>query len=281
MTMSNYSTGSNHSTGKVISSDSQTAYEKWQAPHVKNLQEHKAEQAGQVSARQLEELQQQAYDEGMQQGKNEGYAEGLLLGQEEGLKKGQEIVLQIVKRFEQMMQLLAEPLEQVDQQVEEELLALSIATARQIIRREITLNPDQIVAVVKEAISVLPSNSKKIKVHLNPDDAEIIRETLNISSSVLNDSGDANNQVSSHDDSWSIVEEATINRGGCLIKTENSQIDATIETRIAEIAVRIFGDERILDENVVDDTRSSDELVNDSAQLDEVKESINSSNIDQ
>ncbi|MCU7837401.1 MAG: flagellar assembly protein FliH [gamma proteobacterium symbiont of Taylorina sp.] len=240
---------SNFDSGKVISGDSQTAYERWEAPHVKNIQQRKDEQAGRVTARQLEELQKQAYDEGFQLGRKEGHenglAQGLEEGREHGLKNGQEEILQMVKRFEQIIQLLAEPLNQVDQQVEGELLALSVATARQIIRREISVNPEQIVAVVKEAISVLPSGSKKIKVHLNPDDAEIIRETL-----ISNSENSVNeiNQTTPADDAWSIIEEPTLNRGGCQIKTETSQIDATIETRIAEIAARIFGDERAGDE---------------------------------
>ena len=235
-------------TAKVISSDSQTSYERWEAPHVKNIQEQKAEQAGRVTARQLEDLQKQAYDEGLQLGKDEGYKKGLILGQEEGIKNGQAVVSQTVKRFEQMIQLLAEPLEQVDKQVEEELLALSVATARQIIRREITVNPEQIIAVVKEAISALPSATKNIKVYLNPGDAEIVRNTLNLPSSEVSRDEIIATENSAAADAWSIVEEATINRGGCYIKTDNSQIDATIETRVAEISVKIFGDERASDE---------------------------------
>jgi len=258
MTMSDFKSsdsksgfGSGTGSGKVISGDSQTAFERWDAPQVKNIQQRKDEQAGRITARQLEDLQKQAYEEGVQLGKKDGYEQGLKQGLEEGtqqgLKNGQASILQIVKRFEQIIQLLAEPLNQVDQNVEDELLALCIATARQIIRREITVNPEQIVAVVKEAISVLPSGSKKIKVYLNPDDAEIIRQTL------VTGTENSADQMGSAENVWSIIEEPTLNRGGCQIKTETSKIDATIETRIAEIAARIFGDERSENDTAIEE----------------------------
>ena len=248
---------SNTRSSRVISSDSKVAYKRWNAPGVKSINDHKTEQAGLLTARQLEDLQKQAYDEGLQSGKDDGYAEGLEKGKEEGLKQGfkegKEAVAQVVKRFEQMLLLLADPLQQVNQQVEEELLELALATARQIIRREITLNPEQIVAVVKEAIGVLPSAAKKIKVYLNPDDAEIIRQNLNIPLPESTDSDSANNQSIATDEAWSIVEDATLNRGGCHIKTENSQVDATIGTRLAKISVQIFGDERSVNLNELDE----------------------------
>ena len=262
---------SNKGTGRVISSNTKTAYTRWTAPSVQNIEDYKTEKAGLLTASQLEELQKQAYDEGLQSGQNDGYVEGLEKGKQEGLqqglKEGAEAVAQVILRFEQMMQLLAEPLQQVDEQVEKELLELSLATARQIIRREITINPDQIVAVVKEAIAVLPSAAKNIKVYLNPDDAEIVRQNLNISSPDSSlESKDGQDSVS--DEAWSIVEDATLNRGGCHIKTENSKVDASIETRIAEISVKIFGDERAkeLDENIAKGSEEKSNEIIDTAE---------------
>ena len=247
---------SDNDANKVISGNSQTAYERWEAPHVQSIQQQEEEHAGRVTARQLEDIQKQAYEEGLQLGKNEGYQAGLIQGidegRQQGLEEGQTEVAQTVKRFEQILKLLSEPLEQVNKSVEEELLALSMATARQIIRREITVNPEQIVAVVKQAISILPSNSQKIKVHLNPLDAEIIRESMKFSAE-----DNAQDNPSMDERGWSISENPTLNRGGCYIDTENSHIYASIETRLAEIAARILGDER------AGDGRKDDEIMDD------------------
>lgn len=228
---------------KVISGKSQTVYDRYELPNVKTRQQQQQEKAGILTARQLEELQKQAYEEGFQQGKNEGHAVGVEQGVEEGrqqgLLEGREEIVHIVKRFEQIIQFLTQPVEQVNQDIEQELLELSMATAKQIIRREIHVNPGQIVAVIKEAIAVLPSGSNKIKVFLHPADAEIAREHL-----LLNSGNDSELSDESKTDLWSIIEEPFLTRGGCRIETDVSQIDATIETRLAEIAAQILGSER-------------------------------------
>ena len=233
---------------KVISGQSETNYKRWKVPSVQSVEQEKQEQAGFLTASQLEELQKQAYDEGFKLGKKEGHQaglpEGLEDGRKQGIEKGQEEVEQIIKRFSQIMQFLAEPLSQVNKDVEEELINLSLATAKQIIRREITIDPGQIVAVIKESLSALPSNSKKIKVFLHPADAQIARENLNISTQKKADDT-IDNMDEVHDEFWSIIDEPTIARGGCQVKSEFSRIDASIETRIAEISAGILGSERM------------------------------------
>lgn len=233
--------------GKVISGNSETAYERWQAPNVQSVQQQKQEQAGLLTASQLEELQKQAYDEGFQLGKEEGFQaafpKGIEEGRQQGMLKGQEEVAQIIKRFEQIIQFLAEPLNQVNQEVEEELISLSLATAKQIIRREINIDPGQIVAVIKEALAALPSNSKHIKVFLHPADAQIARENLKLFTGTQTENSRIDND-DAREEFWSVIDEPTIARGGCKIKSEFSQIDASIEARIAEISARILGSER-------------------------------------
>jgi len=243
---------SSSDSSKVISGKSQTAYDRYELPNVKTRQQQKQEQAGMLTARQLEDLQKQAYDEGFQLGKEEGHVigvqQGVDEGRQQGLQEGKQEVAHIVKRFEQIIQFLTQPVEQIDQDVEKELLALSMATAKQIIRREIHVDPGQIVAVIKEAIAALPSGLNKIKVFLHPADAEIAREHLQVSS--LKDK-EANGE--SKTDLWTIIEEPILTRGGCRIETDVSQIDATIETRLAEIAAQILGSERA-------DTRNEETL---------------------
>ncbi len=230
-------------TTKIISAQSEPDYERWQAPDVQTIEQQKQERAGVLTARQLEELQKQAYDEGFSLGKEEGIRAGLTQGQEEGHQQGllnaQEEVTKIIARFGQIIKFLAQPISETNHNVEDELLQLAMAIAKQIIRREISTDPRQIIAVIKEAISALPSNSKNIKIFLHPDDAQLAQEHLG---SLLTESSDSS--VPKNNDLWTIVEEPVLTRGGCQVKTEFSQVDASIETRTAEIAVAILGDER-------------------------------------
>ena len=83
--------------------------------------------------------------------------------------------------------------------------------------------------VIRESISALPMSSQKMRIRLHPKDAEAARD-------FLSESGE--------DISWQIVEDPALARGDCKVVTENSQIDASIETRLGEIAAKIMGGER-------------------------------------
>ncbi|MGZ4982100.1 MAG: FliH/SctL family protein, partial [Methylobacter sp.] len=87
----------------------------------------------------------------------------------------------------------------------------------------------QIIAVVRESISVLPLASQKISLKLHPDDAELVRSAL------------ALDEMSS---SWAIVEDPLITRGGCEVDTDISHVNATVEHRLAAVIATLLGGER-------------------------------------
>ncbi len=128
----------------------------------------------------IEAMQKQAYDEAFAQGKEDGYQQGF----DEGSKKGYEDNVQLLQKQDDdivsLLESLSEPFKSLDEEVEKELVKLAIGIATQIIRREIKLDPGQIVAVVREAINVLPLSSQKISLNLHPEDAELVRSALSL-----------------------------------------------------------------------------------------------------
>ena len=134
-----------------------------------------------------------------------------------------------VNAFIQMMNALSTPIRQIDDEVSDQLVKLAITIAQQLIRREIKTDPGQIVAVVRDAVKELPVTAKKLTVHLQPDDAELVRQSLSV-----NDS----------DMTWKIIEDPVLTRGGCKVVTENSQMDVTVEKQLAEIVARLLGGQR-------------------------------------
>ena len=54
------------------------------------------------------------------------------------------------------------------------------------------------------------------------------------------------NALSLRDDQshWQFEPDPLIARGGCMVETESSRIDASVETRLAAIASKMFGGER-------------------------------------
>lgn len=193
----------------------------------------------------IEKVQQQAYDEAFSQGKKEGYDNGFKegvskgfdggfeQGKTEGEKKGYDNNLHLLQKqtaeLVSLLESLAEPFKDLDETVEKELVDLAIGIASQVIRREIKIDPGQIVAVIREAVSALPVASQKLTLQMHPEDAALVRGSLEI--------GDISPP-------WSIIEDPLITRGGCKVKTETSNIDSSIENRLAVIVATVLGGER-------------------------------------
>src|SRR5690606_36633149 len=73
---------------------------------------------------------------------------------------------------------LARPLEDLDHRVEAELLALVKVLTRQLVRREMNLDPTHIVGVLREGLAALPVSAGDVVVRLYPEDATTVRECL-------------------------------------------------------------------------------------------------------
>jgi len=184
----------------------------------------------------IEAMQRQAYDEAFAQGKMHGFQQGF----DEGSKKGYDDNLHLLQsqaaRLVSLLESLSEPFKCLDEEVEKELVKLAIGIATQMIRREIKLDPGQIVAVVRETINVLPLGSQKISLKLHPEDADLVRSAL------------ALDEMSP---SWGIVEDPLITRGGCEVDTEISHVDATVEHRLAAVIATLLGGDRERDSKAV------------------------------
>ena len=172
---------------------------------------------GYLTAGRLQELQQQAYDEAFQKGHAEGVA------------AGEQLIQQRAARYEELLCALSKPFDQLDESVEKQLVELAIAMVKQLFRREIKINPTHVIGVVREAVQLLPISSRNVQVHLHPDDASLVRDSLS---------------PAEGEPAWSIVEDPLITHGGCRITTDNSQIDATAEARLQAVINNILGDER-------------------------------------
>ena len=182
-----------------------------------------------LTVNEIEAMQKQAYDEAFAQGKKDGYGQGFDEGSRQGYEENVQALQTKATQFTSLMESLSQPFKVLDAEVEKELVKLAIGIATQIIRREIKLDPGQVIAAVREAIKVLPLSSQKISLHLHPEDAELVRSALSL------------DEMSP---AWRIVEDPLITHGGCKVDTEVSHIDATVENRLAAVIATIFGGER-------------------------------------
>lgn len=186
-----------------------------------------------LTAEQIEAIQKQAYAEAFEQGKQQGYAEGKKEGFEAGHKQGyeenQHLLQKQAAELNSLLEALSEPFKNLDEAIEQELVKLTIAIASQLIRRELRLEPGEIVGVVREAINALPLASQKVTVNLHPDDAALVRSALKLDESMP---------------PWRLQENPLLSRGGCTVETEVSRIDASVESRLAAVVATVLGGER-------------------------------------
>lgn len=182
-----------------------TAWERWELASIDadvptSETSGDGEQANIVSvdARELESLRETAQHEGYQA----GYAAGKAAAQAEAV------------RLAHAADSLELALKEFDQAVADELLALAMEIARQVVRAEISAKPEHIVTVVHEALAQLPHQHTTI--YLHPDDASLLRAHA----------GEALAHAGHR-----ILEDPRLRPGDCMLESGNSQMDATVATR--------------------------------------------------
>jgi len=211
---------------KVISGIKQDELQQWDPPSISQQGASSAKSHGSLmTAAQLEQIQKQAYKEGFERGKKEGFK----YGHKESLEEGRKRLQENAQNLDRIFHALETPFKQLDEQVEQELVALAIAIVKQLVRREIKADPNQILGVVREAIGILPVSSRHVRLVLHPEDAELVREVYATTETELG---------------WTIVEDPILARGGCRVLTDTSQIDATLESRLASLIAPLLGGER-------------------------------------
>jgi len=183
-----------------------------------------ARRAGKT-VQELEDVEKRAYDEAYAKGR----AEGLALAEKEMRQQLQQLQARI-ERLDSIVGTLARPLQELDAVVEDQLVQLALTVARHLVRRELRIDPSQVIAIVRETVALLPATTRDVRVHLHPEDATVVREKL---------AAPTGERV------WTIVEDPVMSRGGCRVTTDTAQIDARLETRIGTVVSALLGEERV------------------------------------
>ena len=157
-----------------------------------------------------------------------GYEAGMARAQAEMQSRLEELT-QRVRRLDAMLQLLGEPLRALDDEVEKQLLELALAVGKQLARRELAADPAQILGVLRECLEQLPLAAREVRVHLHPEDAAVVRERL---------------AAPAEERAWSLIEDPTLARGGCVVRSDVSQIDARFESRVNAVLSSALGEQR-------------------------------------
>ncbi len=230
----------------IRSSDSEaaTAVTAWEMPDIlseQDLEPPEPELTEEEKARQ--EAFEQGYREGLEQGHAEGFQqghqEGHQAGQAEGLQIAQEEGRQLQQQFQQqadailsgvvpLIEAMKHPLEtQLDETVNHAIATLVVQIARQVVRNELSVNPEHIVDIVKNLFEQLPMTEREVHLHLNPEDKPLLEAAMPLTSGGGFD--------------WSIVEDEQMARGGCHVESRNFSADESVERRLQQSVRQVFG----------------------------------------
>lgn len=152
-------------------------------------------------------------------------------GYEEGLKKAEQEMQSTRQRLQQLIEFFEHPLQALNEDIENQLTQVAVTLAQQLVRRELRVEPGEIVGLIRDSVKLLPGNTRNISIIINPEDASLVRSALSI------DSQD-------EERTWKLIEDPMITRGGCEIKSDASIINATLENRLSALAAEVLGGER-------------------------------------
>lgn len=170
-------------------------------------------------------VEEQARDEEVRQaGYSEGYAQGFAQGHAQATLEGQRLINEYIetqgaeaaRNFGQIFESAQAQLAESEQVMAKGVLELACELARQVLRHELSANPNALLPVVREALGVLASDSKAAVVRMNPLDIDVLAEGLRQEFAGL---------------SLTVLTDGTITRGGCLVESAGTVVDGTLEKR--------------------------------------------------
>ncbi len=161
---------------------------------------------GPLTASKIERIRAQAQAEGFAQGRNEGY--------EQGMQEARAEVEETTGQLNQVMGHLMQPIAQQDHELEQALVILAARVANAVVKRTVEFDQELVTEVIRQAVARLPEASQHIKVLLHPRDAELVGRA-----------------ILRQADDWQVIPNGEIESGGCVIKSEHSYIDYTLDTQ--------------------------------------------------
>ncbi|QJC55159.1 Flagellar assembly protein FliH [Polaromonas vacuolata] len=176
----------------------------------------------------LAKLRQQAQLDGHAKGEKIGHAEGYAAGYAQGQAKAQtdaaELATQQATQLLELMQSLPTALRLAEREVADDLLALALDIAHQVVGQALNLEPKLILSAVTSLLQAEPALNGTPQLLLHPDDAALVHEHLK---EEIQHAG------------WRIRTDMHIQRGGCRVTSTSGEHDASMPTRWSRVAAAL------------------------------------------
>jgi flagellar assembly protein FliH len=161
-----------------------------------------------------------------------GFEAGSNAGYIDGLEKGRAEAAEELAHLRTISTTFARALADADEVIANDVLDLALHLARGMLRAALPVKPELVLPVVRDAIAYLPVVQQPAMLMLNPLDVDLVRGAM---ADEIDKGG------------WRVIEDASIERGGCKVDTASNQIDAQCEARWSRLTQALGKDVDWLD----------------------------------
>jgi flagellar assembly protein FliH len=159
---------------------------------------------------------EKAAKEARQMGYQDGYRDGLAALESYKQTQAAQMAAFLSEHVGAVVSEMHVRLEMVEQQLSGRIAGVALELARQVVRTEITVRPELVVAVAEEALTTLLDTAKHVTVRMNPQD-------LAMTNGLLQERLLARGART--------VPDANILAGGCMVESDIAAVDATVQAR--------------------------------------------------
>ncbi|MGQ9629606.1 MAG: FliH/SctL family protein [bacterium] len=163
--------------------------------------------------------------------KRESYDRGLREGREEGIRLGKGELAELNQQMETILESAREKRKEVLEGLEEEIVRLALAIAEKVVRADVRIDKNAVLNVVREAISKI-NERDNVRIRVHPLDVENVRahkdwffETIGSPRNV------------------EVLDDPSIQPGGCIIETGFGGVDARVDTQLKSIGDSLLSED--------------------------------------
>ncbi len=198
-----------------------------QAQKIRQEAEDEAERITSEAKRKAEELEREISQK-VEQIEREASERGQKEGLEKGFQEGREEVSRLVERLHKVITQAIDKRGQIIEEAETQVINLVLLMTRKVIKVISENQKNVVINNVVQALRKLKSRGDVV-IRVNLADLELTTEHTNDFLSMVENVK-----------SISILEDSSVDRGGCIIETDFGQIDARISSQIHEIEEKIL-----------------------------------------
>ena len=134
----------------------------------------------------------------------------------------------VVRQMQQVADGFRAEMADLQSQVASDLVSLAVDIARQVLRRELSLDTAALMPVAQEALRAMGEGASQLEVRVNPADAQLLRAHLDTIPAAK---------------AWQLREDASLMRGGCRVEADTGVADASFEARWQAVMATLGRDE--------------------------------------